>query len=88
MTDLMSNDVAAVKEAIQELRLKIEDRMAELHDKVKRIRDYAKETERHEVARAHAEIEPMRRQMESMVLSLARYEELKNPRTITIPANP
>jgi hypothetical protein len=80
-----TDDLAAAKENIDRLRLEIEDRMAKYHGKVERIRDDAKRRELEEGYRAHAEVEPLRRQMEVLILAVARYESLKAPAPVIIP---
>jgi len=80
-------DTDATKAFIIDLRVRIDDRMQELHEKILRIRDDAKNYERDAVDRAYAEIEPMRRQMEAMISTLGTYESLRMPSRIIF-ANP
>jgi hypothetical protein len=77
-------DTDSTKAFIRDLKVQIDDRMQELCDKITRIRDDAKCYERDAVERAYAEIEPMRRQMEAMILTLADYESLRAPPPILI----
>ena len=72
------------KALILDRKVRIDDRMQELHEKIERIRYDAKHYERDAVDRAYAEIEPMRRQMEAMILTLADYESLRMPPRIFI----
>jgi hypothetical protein len=72
-------DSATIKEEITRLKWEIDEKMRDLHDKVMRIRDDAKHYERDAYDRAYADIEPMRRQMEAMILSVADYESLRAP---------
>ena len=76
---MIDSDLASVKEAVAELRLKIEERMRECGEKVQRIRQRAEADERQENNRAYLEIEPLRRQMKAMILSVAQYERLQMP---------
>ena len=85
---MVEADTEAVKAFILDLRIKIDDRMQELHEKIERIRDNAKHYERDAVDRAYAEIEPMRRQMEAMISTLGTYESLRMPPPRIIFANP
>ena len=81
----MSTDLSDVKEAIRRLQFQIEERADELRQKIDRIRQRAEADERYEANRAYDEVEPLRRQMEAMILSVAKYEALQMPpRTIRI----
>ena len=71
--------VETAKAGIRDLRVKIDERMAELHEKIGRIRHNAKEDEREAAERAYAEIAPLRRQMEAMIQSVASVEMLTMP---------
>jgi polyhydroxyalkanoate synthesis regulator phasin len=71
-----TGDVEEAKAFIANLRFQIEGRTAELHEAILRIRDRAKQDERAAVERAHAEIEPLRRQMEAMIQSVAYGRKL------------
>jgi len=72
-------DTAQTRAMILELKIKIDDYAQELHDKIERIRDDAKNYERDAVNRYYAETEPMRRQMEAMIHALSDYESLSAP---------
>ena len=72
-------DIAAVKKQILDFKMQISDHMQSLLDKIERIRDNAERYERDAIDRTYAEIEPMRRQMEAMILALADYESLRAP---------
>ena len=75
----MSTDLSDVKEAIRRLQFQIEERADELRQKIDRIRQRAEADERYEANRAYDEVEPLRRQMEAMILSVAKYEALQMP---------
>jgi hypothetical protein len=80
-TDDLRNlgSVETAKASIRDLRVKIDERMAQLHDRIGRIRQNAKDDEREAVERAYAEIEPLRRQMEAIIQSVASIEALTMP---------
>lgn len=77
--------IESTKAAISRLLCEIEERMAELGDQVRRIRDRAKQDEQVAVERAHYEVEPLRRQMEALVLNAAQYESLQDPAAVLEP---
>ena len=79
-----TGDVEEARRFIADMKSQIDERMAELHDKVQRIRERAKHDERYEVDQAYAEIEPLRRQMEAMIQSVATVAALQMPPPIII----
>ena len=74
-----TGDVDEARRFIADMKFQIDERMAELHDKVQRIRERAKHDERYEIDHAYAEIEPIRRQMEAMIKSVAEIADLQMP---------
>lgn len=77
-------DMAEFKANILALKIQIEDSREALHDKIERIRDNARSYERDAIDRHYAETEPMRRQMEAMILACADYESLKAPPPVIV----
>ena len=85
MANVQLGDLSNVKDAIADLRRQIEERTYQLREKIERIRRLAEADERYEAERAYFETEPLRRQMEAMILSMANYESLQMPpRTIVL----
>lgn len=76
---ISTGDVEEARQFIARMSGEIDERMVELRETVQRIRDCAKHDERDAVDRAYAEIEPLRRQMEAMIQSVATVESLKMP---------
>ena len=74
-----TGNVDEAKQFIAEMQCRIQDRTAELRETIQRIRDRAKHDERYEAERAYAEIEPLRRQMEAMILSVVDIASLEMP---------
>lgn len=72
---------------IADMKYQIDERMAEMCDKVRQIRERAKHDERYEIDRAYAEIEPIRRQMEAMIQSVAGVAALQMPPPTIIAMN-
>ncbi len=87
MTDsiIPISDLEASKEFIATLRREIEERRQEFYERVRRIQQRARVDEHHEAAKLYFETEPLRLQMEAMILAVANYESLKAPAAITIP---
>lgn len=89
MTDTIipTGDLGSSREFIATLRREIEERRQEFHEKIRRIRQRAETDERHEADRLYFETEPLRLQMEAMILAVAQYEGLKNPAAVMILCN-
>ena len=79
MTDsiVLTGDLDASKEFIAEMRRLIEEHRHDLYERIQRIRQRAMADEIAAKDRAHAEIEPLRRQMEAVIRAVAEYESLK-----------
>lgn len=84
---IMDADTAFLRGQILELKVKIDDCIQALHDKVERIRDDARNYERDAIDRSYYEIEPMRRQMEAMIFAVSNYESLRVPMPVIIKTN-
>jgi hypothetical protein len=81
MTDsiIPTDDLASARDFIASLRRLIDDRRQEYHEKIQYIRQRAQADERYEEERFYFETEPLRKQMETMILRVADYESLRMP---------
>ncbi len=86
MTDsiIPTGDLTSAKEFIADLRRQIEERRIACHEKIQRIRQRAEADENYELEREYFDIEPLRRQMEAMILTIADYESLKAPAPVLV----
>ena len=80
-----TGDIAEVQEFIANLRRQIEERREARYEKIQRIRQRAEADEIHEIEREYFDIEPLRRQMEAMILTVAAWEALKAPDPVIMP---